>query len=203
MPIIRQQQRKISIKTDFKYGEEDLQYTIKKPNGSRTFVANYASITVANKNEMVEQNAWLRNAGILCLIIGVVHRGILILEADQLQTLVWLVSGAICLIIHAIAKTEFTVLSCDIGDILIIKDSKHDKVLEEIRRRRKNLIMGLYGDINIENNPEDEVAKFLWLKDQGYISEKKLHSIIEQIKEHTNRITESFTDDGDEGKTIN
>jgi hypothetical protein len=158
---------------------------------------------VANKNERVEQNAWLRNAGILCLIIGVVNAGIFLLEADHLKTLVWLISGVICLAIHWTSKTEFTVLSCDAGEILIIKDNKHDQILEEIRRRRKNLIMGLYENINFENNPEDEVAKFLWLKDQGYISEKKLRSIIEQIAKYTIKITESLTDDSDEGKTIN
>lgn len=205
MPLIKQKQRSFSVKTEFTYGDDDLKYSIEDSSGSESFTVNYASVPAESQNIKIDKNPWFRNAGVLCLIIGIVQGLFLISDPDHIRTSIWIISGAVLFAIHAIAKTKYTVLNCDQGNtIFLIRNKSHDKIYDEIKRRRKIQVLGWYGEINFENEPSDEITKFVWLHDQGYISEDKLKSIVEKITDyHNNKISESVSEDENGGKTIN
>lgn len=70
----------------------------------------------------------------------------------------------------------------DRGSVWVIQDGKHhDHIIDEIRSRRKNQLLAWYGELNLENGLEKEVAKFRWLAEQQVITEDEARSRIAQI----------------------
>lgn len=70
----------------------------------------------------------------------------------------------------------------DRGSVWVIQDGKHhDHIIDEIRSRRKNQLLAWYGELNLENVREKEVAKFRWLAEQQVITEYEARSRIAQI----------------------
>jgi len=45
--------------------------------------------------------------------------------------------------------------------------------MAEIYKRRKAEILRIYGEVDTLNHPELELKKFLWLKEEGVVSEQE------------------------------
>ena len=165
-------QKKLSNNTKFVFVGEKLQYTLKDNTGSQSFAVEYSSIP-SELSEFIVQNVWYRNVGIAWLIISGFQMAHWYSELGTLKVSLWLLLGIVFFAIYMLAKTEYSILNTDNGRIFIIKDVKHDQILGEIHSRKRGQLLSWYGDINYSNDPNNELAKFNWLLDQGAITESE------------------------------
>ena len=194
-------QRNFWNKTSFQFGEDTLKYSIKSESKTSTFSVKYEEISTDLAEYGTTSNSF-RNFGILMIIVGVVHLSIMFLGKGSLAFSVWFAIGLLFLVTYFLTKTAYSVIQTDRYSILIIKDKKHDKIFTEIYKRRKNRYLLLYGDIDYENDQNDEINKFLWLKVHNMISERKYKEIVTKIKMYHESTSYENTLDPDGHKTI-
>lgn len=129
-------QRKIPDKTRFRFGTNSLLYTHKARAGERSFEVEYHDIP-EHSSETSLANPWYLRAGVLWLLVGVGFAAYQYSVTDELQGSVWFLLGILCLVLYATARTEFTVFDTSHGPIVIIKDKKHDFIINEIQAHRQ------------------------------------------------------------------
>ncbi|MEZ5690194.1 MAG: hypothetical protein R3D71_00830 [Rickettsiales bacterium] len=81
---------------------------------------------------------------------------------------------SIAIIIYIIGlffgRYDATIIPTNMGDIVVVHDNSHQSIISEIYKRKKEEIIRIYGEVDSLNHPEDEMNKFLWLKDNNFIS---------------------------------
>ena len=82
--------------------------------------------------------------------------------------------GVICLVGYRWATVKYSVFRTQAGNVLVIQDREHDRIVDEINRRRKDQLLALYGELDTRNTLEDEIAKFSWLHEQDVLSKEQL-----------------------------
>lgn len=175
-------QKKFSNKTKFSFGEEDFNYTIEDKSSSGEFSMSYADFP-QKQTAFEEKNGWLKNVGLIWCAIGVLQIGnAVITKAPLSGTGFWLIIGLVCLVFYKYARTKFSMFSDNHSKIFIIKDKKHDQILDEINKRRKRQMLTWYGEINFDNEPERETNKFKWLLNEGVITKEEADTKIAQIE---------------------
>lgn len=176
-------QRNFWNKTNFQFGEESLKYTIKSDSQSSSFSVKYNAIST-DPSEIQTKNSSTRIFGILFIVVGIVHVTLQFFKTGSVAFSLWFAIGLLFFVTYYLTKTAYTILQTEKYAIGIIKDSKHDKIYNEIITRRKNLFLSMYGEIDYENNPDDEMNKFIWLKNQNYISEEVFKRISKKISNY-------------------
>ena len=175
-------QKKFSNKTTFEFGDETLTYTVEDKGGGGDFSFYYSDFP-QNSTMKIEKNGWLKNVGLIWVAIGVLQLCIAIGTQSSLSGKgFWLFIGLICLVVYRIAITKYSVFRLENGTVYIIKDKKHDKIIEEIYDRRKKQLLLWYGEINTDNDAENEIAKFRWLQNQNVISKEEADKKIAEIE---------------------
>jgi hypothetical protein len=90
--------------------------------------------------------------------------------------------GAILIIGRRYARFDATRVPLASGNtILVFHDGQHHAILGEITRRRKTEMLRLYGDADPLNHPQLELKKFLWLKEEGIITESEFEEARDKI----------------------
>ncbi len=176
-------QKKMSNRHLFTFNDESLNFAYSDKSGSGDVDIPYAHFP-KKPFIKIDQNEWLRNVGILWLIIGVLQLGTA-LYADHYAgaTLLWLTLGAICLAWAHYSKVKYTVFQAEKGSVFIIQDrSTHDQIISEIRSRRKNQLLDWYGEIDTENAPENEIEKYKWLCEQEVLTKQEAEQKISQVQ---------------------
>lgn len=184
-------QKKFSNKTTFEFENETLKYTVEDKGGAGDIIFSYADFP--QKSSMkIEKNGWLRNVGLIWVLLGVFQLGTAIAAQSPLAGKgFWFLLGLMCLLMYRIAITKYSVFSMENGTVYIIKDKKHDEILEEINERRKKQLLLWYGEVNIDNDAENEIAKFKWLQSQNVISKEEAEEKIAHVELAHNHIHES------------
>src|SRR5690606_22695833 len=109
----------------------------------------------------IEQNEWLRNAGYLWIVLGIIQLGYAIYsEASLSGKGFWIIFGSLCVAWEYFSKVKYTVFRAERANIFVIQDKNHDQIIEELNRRRKSQILQWYGEVNPENDLESEIQKF-------------------------------------------
>ena len=174
-------QRKVSVKVSFDFKDEHFLYTIKNKGDTSQSKIHYSAVPFDEKYESEERNQWYRNAGILWFCLGSYLTYLNFSEGKQIISL-WLFVGTACLFAFYFSVKKFTRIPVGDGSIFIIKGKNHDEIIDKIESKRKEVILKEHESINMENTPENEVEKFIWLKDKGLISEEEAKKKIELIK---------------------
>lgn len=131
----------------------------------------------------IEHNEWLRNVGILWILLGLVVTSIPLLGGDGFQGLsIWLYVGSICFVWARFTKARYTQLTTDRGAVLILQNKEHDVIIAELKARKDAQLLDWYGKINTHESFEDQVRKFEWLKGQGVLSDKEFELSVAQLK---------------------
>ena len=60
----------------------------------------------------------------------------------------------------------------------------HDQILSELTQRRKTQWKQLYAGVNLKNEPNQELAKFQWLRKQDIISEMEYQEAVGIVIQH-------------------
>jgi hypothetical protein len=181
-------QKKFSNTTTFDFRIDRLRYAIKDSSGRHAFDVDYADVT-SDISELDERNAWFRNAGFFWIALGILQIILRYSETGQLLGSLWLWLGLGCLALYRIVRTSFSIVSIGSGRISVIKDSQHDKIMAELMGRRKKYFLEAHGQVNLANDPERELAKFKWLRDEEIISDAEYNISRDVILAHTGRGT--------------
>jgi hypothetical protein len=166
-------QKKNSNKISFVFGEEELNYRIEDGSGSRSFSVEYRDIS-RERQTLVERNAWLRNAGLLWVMLGVVMTGLSLSNGDGLKLSIWLWLGAACYGLYHFRSTRFTLVPTDKGNLYVIDDADGPRVLQEIASRRADHFRREYDFMPESETPDQLRKRFTWLHREGALSEEEL-----------------------------
>ena len=175
-------QKKGSTKLTFTFHKDYLNFAYDEKTGSGDIDVNYANIPI--KTSIVkEMNEWLRNVGILWVIIGTLQ----ILRAFHLGLPMstrgfWLFVGMGCVGWAYLSKKIFTIFKTENGNFFVLQNKDHDEIIFKLQSRRKKQLFQWYGEIDFENDIENEIGKFRWLESQGVISQEEAENKIKQIE---------------------
>jgi len=86
--------------------------------------------------------------------------------------------------LHRLFKRDYTALVTKAGMLLIVKDGKHDQIVNELQMRRAAALRKMVV-VDRLAPPWREVKKFKWLRDEGIISNEDFVSYRELILSST------------------
>lgn len=176
------EQRKFSNRHTFTFEPDSFNFAYRDKTGSGDLDIPYAEFPLKSSTR-IDQNLWLRNVGYLWCVLGVIQIAYaLSTERSLTGTGFWLLLGLGCLIWTHFTKVTYSIFSADRGNVWVIKDARsHDRIVEEIRLRRKNQLLSWYGDINLDNGLEKETSKFRWLEEQQVLTKEEANRRIAQV----------------------
>ena len=177
-------QSKSGYKLIFTFNDNKLHYAYKASDGFGDYDINYADFS-SKSHTIIEQNDWCKNVGTLWILLGIVlnlYRYYTIHLFDKIGIII-IGLGISCILWTTFRKIKFTIFNTPQGNVLIIKNGKHDKIVNEIQSRRKKQLFELYSQIDFNNNIENEIKKFEWLREENILSPKEANDKILQIKE--------------------
>lgn len=164
-------QRHFADSVEVEFRDEEFDYTIKTSGSKKRFSVDYMRFDPEVIEETEQANTWWRNAGALWVAIGAILTALRYADGEGLKISFWLYLGVICLAIYLLGRATFTSHSIDGGGrILLIKDGRASSLIEELTARRRTRLAQVYGEIDFDEDPEREVAKFKWLESQGALS---------------------------------
>lgn len=173
-------QRSYSTTITFGFDQDALTYTRTDVYGSHSVQLPYGSIGM-DPRTTTERNGGLFTGAIILLAWGMAQAAYTMIRGDLLGA-IFLLPGAACFLLHAAMKTSITSLSSDEGEIALLHDKHFDRIMTEIRERRKAQLLDWYGNINFANDPEDEIQKFEWLYSQRLITSEQFQRIVTTIR---------------------
>ena len=173
-------QRSYSTTITFDFEQDALTYTRADAYGSHSFQLPYGSIGM-DPRMTSERNGTLFSGAILLSAWGLAQAAYTMIRGDLLGA-IFLLPGGLCFLLHAALKTNITSLSSDEGEIAIMHDGNFDRIISEIRERRKKQLLDWYGNIDFGNDPEEEIQKFEWLHSQRLITSDQLQRIVNTIR---------------------
>jgi hypothetical protein len=175
------QKKKGNVHT-FTFQEDSFNFAYKDKQGSGDTDFQYADFP-RKSSIQIEQNEWLRNVGVLWCAIGVFQYGYaLYLNDSSYRNAFWLFVGVVCLAWYQSSKVIYSVFRAEHGNIFIIHDKNHDRIIEELTSRRKKQLLKWYGDIDPQNEMQNEIAKFKWLAEQDVISKEECENKVAQVE---------------------
>lgn len=175
-------QKRFSNHHTFTFETEFANFAYKDKSGSGDFDFNYADLPEKSATS-IEQNEWLRNVGVLWCLLGFYRIGTAAYNGASLSgTGFWLFLGIICLIWFALTKVKYSVFKTDRGNVFVIQDKNHEKIVSELNNRKKEQLLAWYGQVNLENDKETEIEKFRWLEKQNVISKVEAEEKIAEVE---------------------
>lgn len=176
-------QRHFADSVEVELGNEEFGYTIKTSGTRKRFSVDYMHFDPDVIEETEQANTWWRNAGVAWVVIGAFLTVLRYVDGNDLRVSFWLYLGVICLAVYRLGRTTFTSHSIDGGGrILLIKDRRAPSIIDELTSRRRTRLAQVYGEIDFDEDPEREVAKFKWLQSQGALSSEEAAAKINAIR---------------------
>ena len=177
------EQRKLSNHHTFTFETDSVNFAYRDKSGSGDVDIPYSEFPLKSSTRIV-QNLWLRNVGYLWCALGVIQIGFALSSDKPLTgTGFWLLLGLGCLLWAHFTKVTYSVFSADRGSVWVIQDANtHDRIIDEIRSRRKDQLLAWYGEINLENGVDKEVGKFRWLAEQQVLTTEEAEQRIAQVR---------------------
>lgn len=173
-------QRSYSTTITFDFEQDALTYTRVDAYGSHSFQLPYGSIGM-DPRMTSERNGTLFSGAILLSAWGMAQAAYTMIRGDLLGA-IFMLPGGLCFLLHAALKTNITSLNSDEGEIAIMHDGNFERIMSEIRERRKKQLLDWYGNIDFGNDPEEEIQKFEWLHSQRIITSDQLQRIVNTIR---------------------
>lgn len=166
-------QSRYSNRIQYVFGEDELHYSVQDGSGSRSFSVGYASIS-RDRQTLDERNEWLRNVGLLWLILGAAITAYQWIDGKQLMPSIWLVVGAACYAVYRLRTTSFTIVPSDKGNLLVIAGREGERILKEIETRRAEYFRREYDFMPAGESADQHRSRFKWLHKEGVLSDDEL-----------------------------
>lgn len=131
----------------------------------------------------VERNLVLRNIGYLWLVLGAVLVTMSFYTDITLSRVTpHIILGLGCLAWSYYSTIRYTVLPSESGNVFVIQGRDHDRVVGELRNRRKEYFLKTYGDIDTTSTAEREIKKYEWLVDMEVLTREEAEQKIAAVK---------------------
>ena len=167
------------IKLDFE--TSGINYTLKDENINKTEFIPFENIT-NNSHEIFESNKSYKHYAIYTGVVGTLFLIINIFYSTKLWAWLFLLACPTFFILFKRSKTDYKVLNVESKmDIFVINDKQQSEIIEKVYSSRNIYLKSHYGKINYNNDRNDEVSKFSWLKQLGIINEREFEVIREEI----------------------
>jgi hypothetical protein len=165
----------------FKFEDNGITYTIKDESLNKEVFIPFENIT-NNTHEVYEKNMSYRNNAIYTAVIGVIFLLINIIYQTRLWAWLFLLSAPIFYWLYNNSKVTYKVIKVENEiDIYLIKAKEMAEINDEIFKQRNQYLRTKYGEINPNNNADDEIRKFQWLKNLGVFSKREFEVISDSI----------------------
>lgn len=187
-------QKHLSNRATFRFGKAQLVYTIRDASGCRSFAVEYGYIPT-EASELEERVPWLRDVGIFLTVLGLLLTGVQLALGQPPAALIWLPIGFLTLLAYRGLRTRYTVIATEMGRIFVIRDGRHDEVMDELSRRRTAQWRQWYAEVDLDNDPDSEMDKFDWLRERNVISETEYQEAMKTIALHHDLDPESGGDE--------
>lgn len=177
------EQRKLSNRHTFTFETDRLNFAYRDKSGAGDIDIPYADFPLKSSTR-IDQNFWLRNVGYIWCAVGAIQIALaLFTDRPLIGAGFWLLLGVGCLLWAHFTKVTYSVFSTDRGSVWVIQDpNNHDRVIDEIRSRRRAQLLAWYGDINLENGLDKEIGKFRWLEEQQALTTEEAEQRIAQVR---------------------
>ncbi len=176
-------QRKFSHRHSFEFEDDRLSVTYQDRSGTQEVEVAYADLPLKTAVRIIE-NVWLRNVGYLWCALGAVMVVLAFINNRPLSGAgsPWIPLGVGCLLWAYYTKVHFTLFETRSGTVWVIQNGEqHDKIVAEMRDRRKQQLLNWYGAIDLDNDPDKEIAKFRWLVDQKALTAEEAQRNIAHV----------------------
>jgi hypothetical protein len=189
-----QSQSRLGVRLRFQFGLEQLTYTLRDRTGELQFSVPYEAINILAPTRFVSNNRpFVRRLYFIPVILVVAS--LILSKFDKplsgglavlgVASIVGIVGGAFFRL-FAIKYTMLVMSPKPPGiatnKIKIIDDASHSVILEEIKTRWRARMRDLHGSVNFVNDPDKELAKFGWLKQQGVVTEEEYREAVEKLR---------------------
>lgn len=166
-------QKKNSNKVGYVFKDDELEYSVEDGSGSRSFSVPYSALG-RDRQTLVERNQWLRNVGLIWIVLGAALTGLSLTGDGGFRVSFWLWVGLICYGIYHFRFTKFTIVPTERGNLLIIDDEDGARILKEIDARRVAYLRKEYDFLPEADSPEKLRGRVQWLHREGALSDEGL-----------------------------
>jgi hypothetical protein len=178
--IVEIQQRRFSNRIGYVFGDDELHYSVQDSSGSRSFSVAYGDIG-RDRQTLTERNQWLRNAGLLWGVLGLVLTVMSSLKYHAFTPSFWLWVGMICYAAYHLVVTHYLIIPTEKGNLLVIKNADGERIVAQIEQRRASYLRREYDVMLAEEHPEQRRNRFRWLHREGVLSSEELEQRLQQV----------------------
>lgn len=125
--------------------DEYFNFSYSDPRAFDTIDINYTDIA-PQPTEQVEENEWLRIVGFAWMAIGLFQLLFALYSGYSTSGKgFWILVGGLCVFWSYASVVKYTVIKTEHGNICIIHDDKHDKIISELQAKRSEYRNSLPG----------------------------------------------------------
>jgi hypothetical protein len=159
----------------FEFHDDYFLYILKDSNQTQSLKVPYLSIDITRLDNLTEKNDWFRNVGIIWLLIW----GYEYFTVWKIG--IWLILWIGLLVTYIIRTTNFSILHSDEWKIFIIQDDHEREILDKIRWEKRKILRERLFVLDENNSPENELEKYVYLKNEKAITEDEFKEISERL----------------------
>jgi len=185
-------QRKFGVRTSFEFGDERVTYGVGDAISRKNFLIDYSALNLEDSGEFSISNNqyFLRWTPLLLVIVlmivfvspevpGAIHW-----FGALLAVSVFVVAALGIAIGYEVAEVTFTEIPTFGSDsngvrgfVRIIRDRRHDIILDELRKHWRERMRQLHYNLRLDVGIENEEARLMALFRHGIISEDEHHQM--------------------------
>ncbi len=173
------QKRHFFVSTHFDFKDDKLEFLIKDVRQDYGFSIHYDDID-SKKSFTTLKEKWPSAFSAVAYIFFVldvfwISKGFSPVGQGMLATAILFMA------IGSFFKVDATLIPTEMGNIVILPDKNHDKIVSEIFSRRRDVLKNIYGIVNPLNHPENEINRFRWLRDEDIITPSEFEAAYKLI----------------------
>jgi len=176
-------QKRALYKTTFEFGDEELTYTFDNSRAKAGGTVAYHKIPGRMTYREIKL-WWVKYAfvsyAVLCLIAGFSYGSVEGWEALPGTAVMALPAFVFIAVLLMRKPTALTAISVN-PVLFIIHDSRHQAILDEIMKRRAEMMKKKLAQVDFNTPYYEETRKFNWLKEEGIITEPEYRHARQKI----------------------
>lgn len=174
-------QKRLSNRAWLTFRDDELDYRFEDASHARRFRVPYRELPFTHA-EHTDKFEALRGLTFVWLFIA---------GLNALRALADPAFGVAAVVVLALAglswlgyrrfSATFTVIDAEQGRLLILHDGQEERVMAELAQRRRDALLAEYGEVDHGTDPDQERAKFAWLRDRGVLTEDEYQEKLAEI----------------------
>lgn len=166
------------FRTRYAFEADRVRYELRDADGSIELLIDYELFPSETTNRSL-RSTWFRHAfwwwlGIgAFLLLGEVRKGVPPVWGSFL-----LCAAAVAGVVYVRRRCEYSVFRTEAGSPFVLRDERHDEVIEEIQSRRKELLRRRYAYLDPDADAARERARIRWLVSEGALSDEEASLIL-------------------------